>query len=109
MKKPVKADPLVEKTAMVRIDPDGILLRRAPMVLAMLTDDKWDDGSTRETSTLLLFVDADRLKACFKDRALERSVFVTGESLEAILDTLETGLETDALEWRGYGREGKKK
>jgi hypothetical protein len=50
--------------------------------------------------TLLLFVEAGRLKGCLNDRDMARSVFVSAESLEGLLDAMETGLADETLEWR---------
>jgi len=100
MRKPVNDRPAGDSDATLRIDTDGLLARRAPTVLQWLSDDRWDDGSTRQPSTLLVFAEDGCLKACLNDRDGSRSVFVTGGSLEGILDTLEAGLQEDSLPWR---------
>lgn len=94
---PVQGEP---QDRNIRIDPDSLLVRRAPMLYAMMTDDKWDDGDARETSTLTLFVDAGMLKAVLNDRALSRTAFASSATLEGLLDALEEGLEADSLDWR---------
>jgi len=73
---------------------------RFPALVEYLTVDKWDDGKPRETATISLFIDAGALKACFNDRALSRNAFVTGDSVEGILDALEAGLVNETLDWR---------
>jgi hypothetical protein len=116
MKKPVGGYP--GKTAV----PSGELLRversRMPLLVAHLEDAKWDDGSRRETSTLMLLVEDGWLKACLNDRALGCSLWVTGDSLAAVLDALEGHLEAGDGEWRirkpfgatgGGGAAGKKR
>lgn len=85
--------------------------KRYPALTEHLTVDKWDDGKARETTTLSFFVDAGTLKCCVNDRARAMTAFVSGDSLEAILDDVEAGLVNDDLDWRikkvGYPK-GKK-
>jgi len=87
-------------------DLDTLLPRRSPTLFQFLTDDHWDDGSPREPGTLLLFADGGRFKACLNDRDSGSSVFVSGVSLEAILEALEEGLAGDSLEWRAKKPQG---
>lgn len=81
-------------------DTDALLCRRAPTLHQFLSDTQWDDGGARVPGTLLLFCEQGRYKACLNDRDGSRSVFVSGDSVEAILDALEAGLADDDLEWR---------
>lgn len=81
--------------------PDaGKLLRGCEHLWAMLTDDKWDDGSFRERATLLLLCDGGIVKLWLNDKALARSAWVSGTSLEEALCTLEAGLYDDTVGWR---------
>lgn len=79
-------------------DPEFI--RSYPTLYHYLFDVVWDDGTQRETATLLLFADAGRLKACLKDRALHRSAFVSSSSLDGVFEALERGLLGEGLDWR---------
>lgn len=65
-----------------------------------LVEDRWDDGTVRETSTLLLFVEAGRWKGCLNDRALGRSCFLSADTPEGLLAAFEGGLADDGLDWR---------
>src|SRR5678816_2203499 len=73
MRKPVNDRPAGDSDATLRIDTDGLLARRAPTVLQWLSDDRWDDGSARQPSTLLVFAEDGCLKACLNDRDGSRS------------------------------------
>lgn len=71
-----------------------------PALGAYLFDVTWDDGSARETATLFFFVEAGQLKLCLNDRALRRRAFLTGPSLDELVDALEAGLQSEGLDWR---------
>lgn len=74
-----------------------------------LAEANWSDGSERQTSTLLLFTEGGLWKACLRDRALERSCWVTGRSLREVLEVLELGVASDRIEWRADRPQGKRK
>lgn len=76
---------------------------------AHLAMETWPDGSARETSTLMLCWGEGRFRACLNDRAGQRSVWVSNLTLEACLDALERGLQTDSLEWRKMKQYGKRR
>jgi hypothetical protein len=109
VKRPVQPTPEDANENPVFVDPAGVLLRRTPRLCQYLTDNRWEDGSARETSTITVFLDAGRLKLVLSDRALGRSAFVSGMSLEELLDAVEAGLEGDCLEWRTKTWNGGKK
>jgi hypothetical protein len=83
----------------------GILTARVA-VMAMMYAEQFDDGTPRKTATLLLFTDAGVLKGCLRDRETEETAWVSGDSLESLLDALEVGLQEGRLDWR---KEGKRK
>jgi len=55
-----------------------------------------------------VFVEDGCLKGCLNDREAGRSVFMTADSLESLLDDLEAGLSTDSLQWRAKRDPSKK-
>jgi len=71
-----------------------------PTLQDHLKSSRYDDGSVRVTSTLMIFSDSGVLKICLNDRDNQRSCFVTGGCLKEALDNLEAGLCSDSLEWR---------
>lgn len=97
MKKPTTATAKADK---VERWVDAEFERDWPYLAAFLKDTQWDDGSLRETGTMLLFVQEGYLKCCLNDRAMNRSAFVTAVSIDCLFDLVEAGLETDKLEWR---------
>ena len=71
-----------------------------PNLFSYLTQDTWEDGSTRVTSTVLFFVERGELKCCLSDRDAQRSAFITGSDFQGLLEAVESGLEEDTLDWR---------
>ncbi len=71
-----------------------------PHLASWLGETSWDDGTARETGTLLIFVQDGQLKCCLNDRALNRSVFLTTPTLALLLDACEAGLAEDNHHWR---------
>lgn len=88
---------------------DEAFIAEYPVLYSYLTDTKWEDGNPRETTTVLLCVDAGVLKAWVNDRALARSAWVSADSLQGLFRTLEAKLATNQLEWRLVRKEGKKR
>jgi hypothetical protein len=66
-----------------------------------LTRTVWDeDGSKRETGTILLFADAGGLKAMLNDRDGSRVAFLTIGPEEAIQQAVEDALLSTGTDWR---------
>jgi len=78
----------------------GNLMQDHPNIWAMLTDDKWDDGSKRQRATILIVCDGPVLKLWLGDKACNRSAWVSGESLENAFAALEDQLASSSLPWR---------
>lgn len=79
---------------------DETFVSEFPELYHHLTDTTWDDGSPRETMTLLLVVDAGCLKAWLNDRALRRSAWVTAATFQGLFRLIEASLREDTLGWR---------
>lgn len=87
--------------------PDADLVKRYPNLIEYLTVTEFEDGSSRERSVLSVFVEDGRVKVCLNDKELERSGYVSGDTLTGVLVALEKALATEGLEWRPWG--GKKR
>lgn len=98
VKKPVM--PASGATSPVGVPSVGGFLAPYPLVWAMLTDDAWDDGAARQRASLLVLADGGSLKLWLNDKALGRSCWVSGESLEDALSSLEGLLYNDSAPWR---------
>jgi len=72
-----------------------------PHLWEYLTHERYsDDNSLRLTSTLLIFVDAGVLKACFNDRDNNRSFFSSAATFEKLLEEIESRISNDTAEWK---------
>lgn len=80
--------------------PAGEWEKRWPTLAEFLSAFKWDDGTSREPGTLLLFTEDGCWKACLHDRTTHLQVFVSARTPGALWDALEKGLGADSLEWR---------
>ena len=71
-----------------------------PRLFAHLTEQFWDDGKVRKTSTLLVMVENGRWKAFFHDRDGKRGFWTSAEAWEGLLDQLEGSVDSSSTEWR---------
>jgi hypothetical protein len=65
---------------------------------------RWPDGAVRETTTILLFVEAGAWKACINDRAEGMVAFVAAGGPRTLLERVEKGLVEGTLDWRPQRR-----
>lgn len=65
-----------------------------------LTLSRFDDGSPRETGTVLIFHEEGHVKACVIDREHEVTAFVAASSIRAVLERIDRGVREDKLDWR---------
>lgn len=84
-------------------------LLKFPTLLSYLQDDKYEDGSPRERSKLSVFIEAGHVKMALNDPAERRSCYITSDSLQDALTTLEDGLKVDGVDWRPWNGSTKKK
>jgi len=71
-----------------------------PKVWEQLTEELFDDGTKRQVSTLLLLGEDGWFKACLNDRAEGRVGWVSGKTMESVLDALEQKLRDGGMDWR---------
>lgn len=75
-----------------------------PALHEYLTAETYDDGSPRQTSTMLFFVEDGGFKLCFCDRDLDRTVWAHDDSIEECLLSLEAVLSSGTAVWRKSGQ-----
>lgn len=97
--------------ALRRESPNGSLVRgsaaadvdfrRDYAVLAdYLESTVWEDGSPRQSATLLVFCEDGSYKACVSDRAQGRVSFFSATTFAGLLHEVEQGLAGGGADWR---------
>lgn len=79
---------------------DPTLKALHPNLWDHLYQTKWDDGSPRETSSMLFFAQDGMLKACIKDKANGLCLWVSARSMGALIDAVEAALADPGSDWR---------
>lgn len=81
--------------------PEAVGLPDLPDLAEFLFCPVWpEDGSKRETGTVMIFVDDGRLKAVLTDRAQSLVAFLSVDQPLLLLDELNAQLGSDRLDWR---------
>ena len=57
-------------------------------------------GKQRKPGTIRIFAEEGRWKACLNDNENGRYAFISGESLQGLLESVEKGLAGKGLDWR---------
>lgn len=79
----------------------GRVEKECPTLWEHLTATTWpEDGSPRETSSLLVFVQDGTLKAMVRDKNHNACLWVAAQSLTSLLCVLEQQLSDPAADWR---------
>lgn len=72
-----------------------------PLLLEYLTHDKYDDGTKRETSVLILACDGGTWRICLTDKDNQRTMWKTASSVQEGLGCIELALMAeDPTDWR---------
>jgi len=85
---------------------DAAFQKKWPTLFDHLTQTTWDDGTARQTSTLLIFAADGMLKALLKDREAVMTLWASAATLETLLGTLERAARDPDAEWRADRQEG---
>lgn len=76
------------------------LVPACPTLAEYLLQCRWDDGKSRQTSTLTISADDSRWKIRISDRDGGRVAFISGSTLEDAFLSLEQALSSGKIEWR---------
>lgn len=82
--------------------PDPAFAKIHPTLAEYLGDDRWEDGSARERSSLQLKVQDGVILAVLQDHELSRGLYVVGESVTAALRALEKHAGGPGADWRSW-------
>lgn len=79
------------------------VLSITPGVVEYLTAVSYPDGSSRERSTISVFLEDGVVKACLSDRDQARTLWRSGPSVEDALMALEAAVVDGTADWRRSG------
>lgn len=79
-----------------------------PTLLSYLTDDKYEDGTPRQRSTMSVFVEEGMVKIALNDRQEHASMYVAAEGLGTALEALESKLDAGTGDWRAWNNRTRK-
>lgn len=82
------------------VPSDHDLQERCPVLFDYLTSLAYEDGTQRQTASLIAFVEEGQFKVCLNDRDTDRVLFVSGDTLQETLDVLEAVINDDRPPWR---------
>jgi len=74
--------------------------QRWPLLLAYMTQDRWEDGTARATSSLLLFKQDGIIKVMLRDKDTGLCLWAAGNGLFASLNAVEGLLCDPKADWR---------
>lgn len=79
---------------------DAAFQKKFPALWSFLVQTQWEDGTSRETGTVLIFVEDGVLKACASNRDSGHVAFVASQTVADLWGKLEKGIDGDSLDWR---------
>ncbi len=82
------------------VPEDSSFLKAYPALWEFVSLTAWEDGAPRKTGSLLFFLDDGRWKCCLSDKENSLVSFVSGESFQDLLRTIDKGIQADKLDWR---------
>lgn len=71
-----------------------------PDLYAFMREVAWSDGKKRLTGTLTISVEGRVIKCSTHDRDGKRYFWMTGESWQGLLRSIDSALRNDTAEWR---------
>lgn len=95
-----KPGPMATAAAGCDVVPAAGGMGRFELIWEFLVSVRYGDGAPRQLPTLMFFVHDGRFTAALNDRDNGRTAFVSGDTLESVLEALERGLSEDTLGWR---------
>lgn len=83
------------------------VMTKLPIIWEYLCAAQYEDGTKRVPATLSVFVEDRVVKVALNDRDAERSLYLSGETLEEALKALEKHLGHDKPDWRRWAKKKK--
>lgn len=95
-----KADRPVPQAVSAAVMDEQEWSSRWPLMLAYMTQDRWEDGTQRQTSSLLLFKQDGMIKVMLRDKDTGLCLWAAGGGLFAALNAVEGLLGDPKADWR---------
>jgi len=83
---------------------DEVLRGWLPDLHEFLTENQWDDGKARKTGTMMILTQDGVWKAWIHDTDLRVSGWVSAESWESLLETVNRGFGENSISWKADKR-----
>jgi len=87
--------------------PDEKWVKAYPTISEYLVTAAWEDGASREPSTLVIKVQNGVILAAVNDVALKRSLYCSGDTVDMALRSMEKALQSPTADWRKWGSKKK--
>jgi hypothetical protein len=71
-----------------------------PLLWSYLTQNKWEDGTPRQTASILIFSDDGILKGMLRDREAGLCLWVAGATMDGLFVALEGSVGDPRADWR---------
>lgn len=89
--------------------PDESWLKGLPTICEHLTQETYEDGTSRELSKVSISYQDGLVLAALNDGDQRQSLYRSGEGVQAALKALEKALASPGADWRSWGgKKGKK-
>lgn len=98
MKQPVQAS--AEKG--VYLFSDSGWRAGTPLICEYLVTETWEDGASRETSTITIKAQDGGALVCLNDRDGSRTLYASADTVSAALKAIERHLKDGSGDWRGW-------
>jgi len=90
--------------------PDEVWVKKYPVLCEHLGDERWEDGTPREPSTLGIKSEEGRIVVSVNDKELNRSLYRSGGTVDEALKAIEKAIIDPKADWRYWsGKGGRKK
>lgn len=95
-----KEDRGVLQAAATAVPMEQETVTRWPFIWSHLTQTEWEDGTKRDTSSLLMFCQDGVIKGMLRDRDCGLCLWCAGSGILSLLDALEGLLGDPRADWR---------
>jgi len=96
-------------TQPVVLDPNKHGMAKLPALYEFLAAGQWDDGTDRETGTMLIWFDTGAFHCMLRDRDGGMVSFGSADGFSRLLDRMDEAIRGDTLEWRPERSQGTKR